>query len=179
MKGIFRLLALATILFSAQLFAHHAAEGIISDELWNEIDDNLEATSSPHLDLDFDDPGCLNNLYDCMETDLETVDDDLFMVTTVDVYFLTEEDQLDPDTAIETYFDDAYDNSLDAMNSIPSGTLNEDTASVFYVHVTNVDVDDDGLYDYAVIDLYEPIGNGRSQIDTATNAPASPPNMQK
>ena len=56
MKGILVLLALAAVLLSGQLYAHHAAEGIISDELWSQIDTMLEG--SPHLDLDFDDPGC-------------------------------------------------------------------------------------------------------------------------
>jgi hypothetical protein len=46
-------LALFFIVFVAPLWAHHAAEGIVSDEIWAMIDDNLVAVDSPHLDLDF------------------------------------------------------------------------------------------------------------------------------
>jgi hypothetical protein len=48
-------LALFFTVFVAPVWAHHAAEGIISYDVWNMIDENLEATESPHLDIDFED----------------------------------------------------------------------------------------------------------------------------
>ena len=168
MKRIMLVMTLLGVVFSANLWAHHAAEGIVSDEVWNQIDDNLEAASSPHLDIDFDDPGCLNNLYDCMGTDLETIDDSLYMVTTVEVYFLTPGDLAYSETIIDTYFEEAFVESVEEINQIPSGALSDDTARVFYVTVAYVDVDDDDDYEYAIIDLYEPIGSGQSQQAAAT-----------
>lgn len=47
------LMICSAVLFSGQVFSHHAAEGIVSDEIWQMIDDLLEAADSPHLDLDF------------------------------------------------------------------------------------------------------------------------------
>ena len=40
-------------LYSANSSAHHMAEGIVSDDIWQMVDDLLEAVDSPHLDLDF------------------------------------------------------------------------------------------------------------------------------
>lgn len=54
MKMIFApLVLLASVAFAGTVSAHHAAEGIISDDIWEMIDDLLEAADSPHLDLDF------------------------------------------------------------------------------------------------------------------------------
>ncbi len=52
------LMALAT-LFAAPAWSHHAAEGIVSDEIWDMIDGLLEDADSPHLDmvLDLDNMG--------------------------------------------------------------------------------------------------------------------------
>lgn len=46
-------LLLITIAVAGQSSAHHAAAGIVSDEIWQMIDDLLVAADSPHLDLDF------------------------------------------------------------------------------------------------------------------------------
>lgn len=54
MKKLFASLVLfAGISFATAVSAHHMAEGIISDDLWQMIDDMLEAADSPHLDIDF------------------------------------------------------------------------------------------------------------------------------
>lgn len=45
------LMALAT-LFAAPAWSHHAAEGIVSDEIWDMIDGLLEDADSPHLEMD-------------------------------------------------------------------------------------------------------------------------------
>ena len=44
---------LAFVAFSGAASAHHAAEGIVSDDIWEMIDDLLVSAGSPHLDLDF------------------------------------------------------------------------------------------------------------------------------
>lgn len=52
MKQMITASALLAMSVLAPLYAHHAAEGIISDELWADIDSLLDGT--PHLDLDLD-----------------------------------------------------------------------------------------------------------------------------
>ncbi|MEA3244015.1 MAG: hypothetical protein U9Q19_11355 [Pseudomonadota bacterium] len=47
------LLLLTAVAVAGQASAHHAAEGIVSDDIWQMIDDLLVAADSPHLDLDF------------------------------------------------------------------------------------------------------------------------------
>lgn len=54
MKRLINVAALAAVL-SSPAMAHHPAEDIISDDIWQRIDDMLEAADSPHLSLDFDD----------------------------------------------------------------------------------------------------------------------------
>ena len=48
-------LALFFTVFVAPVWAHHAAEGIISDDVWAMIDEQLTLADSPHLDIDFED----------------------------------------------------------------------------------------------------------------------------
>jgi hypothetical protein len=67
--------------FSVQASAHHAAEGIISDELWEMIDDRLEAADSPHLDLDFTMMG--NTIVTTVEVDTSMVNDVLATISSV------------------------------------------------------------------------------------------------
>ena len=55
MKRLISGAAMAFVL-SSPVLAHHPAEDIISDDIWQRIDDMLEAADSPHLSLDFDDP---------------------------------------------------------------------------------------------------------------------------
>lgn len=42
-------------LFMAPAWSHHPAEDIISDDVWQRIDDHLTEIDSPHLNIDFDD----------------------------------------------------------------------------------------------------------------------------
>ena len=54
MKNLFAALLVTTaFLFSTNSYSHHPAEGIVSDDIWQMVDDLLEAADSPHLDLDF------------------------------------------------------------------------------------------------------------------------------
>jgi hypothetical protein len=53
MKKYVVITGLAALLASAPLFSHHAAEGIIDDEVYAAIDDMV--TDTPHATLDFSD----------------------------------------------------------------------------------------------------------------------------
>jgi hypothetical protein len=54
MKNLLAVLLLTTAsLLSTQSWSHHAAEGIVSDDIWLMVDGLLEAVDSPHLELDF------------------------------------------------------------------------------------------------------------------------------
>jgi hypothetical protein len=54
MKNFLASLILMTSAITANTAsAHHMAEGIVSDDIWQMIDDLLVAADSPHLDLDF------------------------------------------------------------------------------------------------------------------------------
>lgn len=159
MKRSILFLTLLALLLPASVFAHHAAEGIVSDAIWAMIDDNLEG--SPHLDLDFDDPGCSADMYSCMGTDVQPIDGRLYLVTTVEVELLSQEARQDPATYIESSFEQAFVDAIEAIRQIPSGTLGDDTDRVFY-DPDYFDTDNDGSYEYAIVDLYEPIGSGHS-----------------
>lgn len=51
-KTIAALAALIPFFVAAPVSAHHMAEGIVSDDIYEMIDQNLETADSPHLDLD-------------------------------------------------------------------------------------------------------------------------------
>ena len=48
---------LFAVFFVLPAWAHHAAEGIVTDEIWQMVDDLLGDADSPHLNLVFDDMG--------------------------------------------------------------------------------------------------------------------------
>ena len=82
MKNLLAALLVATaFFFSANSYAHHMAEGIISDDLWQMIDDLLEAADSPHLDLDFE---LMDNaIITTMEVDTSMVNDIVAVIETL------------------------------------------------------------------------------------------------
>jgi hypothetical protein len=45
---------ISLLLMAAPLMAHHAAEGIVSDDIWQSIDENLTDSNSPHQDMELD-----------------------------------------------------------------------------------------------------------------------------
>lgn len=82
MKPVTAAVALiAGVLFNVQAQAHHAAEGIISDDLWQMIDDRLEDADSPHLDLDF--TMMDNAIITTIEVDTSLVDEMLTTISSV------------------------------------------------------------------------------------------------
>ena len=164
MKGMIKGIALLGLAIAAPLLAHHAAEGIVSDDIWLSIDDNLDG--SLHLELDFDDPGG-------MGMDASMAGGRAFLETTYNVNFLSEDAQLDPFYAIDTYFEEAFVSTMDEMNRIPSGTQDSERSTVYYEVVAYVDEDQDGYFEYAVVVLFEPIGQGNSQTDDPEPAPGA------
>lgn len=80
-KVLAALLVTSAFLFSTNAFSHHAAEGIVSDDIWQMIDDLLEAADSPHLDLDFTLMG--NTVITTMEVETSMVDDVIAAIETL------------------------------------------------------------------------------------------------
>ena len=99
------------------LWAHHAAEGIISDDIWNMIDDNLLEADSPHIYFDPANPGNL------MELDVDDETNRAVIVSTGIIEFT--DDVLMDDAAgfIETEFSPVFDTTMSDMNSIPTGMM--------------------------------------------------------
>ena len=135
-------------LLAGPVWSHHAAEGIISDDVWQMIDDNLEAVDSPHLNIDFDD------VMGSMRV-AEDDDGDMYLVSGITVYPEDVDDYL---AVIEATLEDA--------KTMPSGTTSSGTASTAFIETVERD---DGFVD---ILLYEPIGNGNSQT---VPVPTPPP----
>jgi len=126
-------------LLAAPAFAHHAAEGIVSDDIWQMIDDNLEAVYSPHLNIDFDDVmGSMSAVSDD--------DGDMYLVSGITVY-TDEVDEYMP-------FIEA---ALEEAKTFPSGTTSSGTASTAFIEVIDLGDGDSQIL------LFEPIGNGASQ----------------
>jgi hypothetical protein len=146
-------LMLLGMLFIAPAWSHHPAQGIVSDDIWQMVDDLLEEADSPHLTIDFDDvmdsmavaavPGggenCSGNT-DCGGR--------LLLVTSIVVPTIYADDYL-------IYVDFAVADT----NRVPSGQTRSDTALKLAVVVE--DLDDD----LTQISVYEPIGSGESQDD--------------
>ena len=148
-------LACFLVVLAAPAWAHHAAEGIVSDDVWQMIDENLLAVDSPHLNIDFD---------DVMTSMASTeIDGRVYLTTTITVM---EEDA-------ETYvylIEEAVDAALiEAVNDqmAPGGIIGTGNSRTLDVEIVPTD-DESGYVD---IILYEPLGQGASQ-EIAPSAPA-------
>lgn len=151
---------LGTVLVTP-LLAHHMAEGIISDDIWNRIDYNLVEANSPHIDFDPDNPGNL------MELDVDDETNRAVIVSTGIIEFTDDVLMADAADIIETEFSPVFDTTMSDMNSIPTGMMD-------YVVEAIVDQGGDGIADYAIITISEPIGQGNSQ-DLPPDDLSSPP----
>lgn len=140
------------IFFIAPAWSHHAAEGIVSDDIWQMIDGLLEDSESKHLSIDFDDVmdsmGVVSisggGEYCSGSTDCGGR---LLLVTSIVVPTEYADDYL-------VYVDFAV---ADNSNRAPSGKVS--SGRVPTLEVVTEDLED-GLTE---IILYEPIGSGRSQ----------------
>ena len=122
MKKLIAASALLAMSASLPVYAHHGASGIISDELWADIDNILSDT--PHNEV------------------LELRLDDTTMGRTSVVTTVNVDDE---------NVDDALSDIYSALGELSNG------ASTFLVEPVS---NGDGTTD---INIYEPIGSGRSQ----------------
>ena len=83
------------VIFATSASAHRATFGIISDDIWNMIDDNLTLVDSPHRSIDFDD------VTGSMRVMEDPDDGSMIMVTSITV---RDEDADDYMAVIEGFF---------------------------------------------------------------------------
>ena len=152
-------MTLLGVAFSAGLWAHHAAEGIVSDEIWDMIEKNLQDASSPHLE-NFE--LVTDNAMDGADTFQDPDTGDMYLLSVSTLYYDGVLTEAEWDAYVLEFIETVAYPSLDDVNQIPSGTLNEDTWTVVidYVLVDNP-VNPDGIIDWAEISVYEPIGTMR------------------
>ncbi len=144
------------LLAAAPVWSHHAAEGIVSDDIWQMIDGLLEDADSPHLNIDFDD------VMDSMSVaavpgggDNCTGDSDcsgrLLLVTSI---------------VVPTGYLDEYmiyiDFAVSDRNRVPSGKTSSETA--LSLETVIVDLEDG----WSEISLLEPIGTGQPLDDLSS-----------
>ncbi len=114
-------------------WSHHAAEGIVTDEIWLMVDDNLDGTGH---EIVFED------IWASMNVD-ETGDGQMALTSEVVV----------DDDAVDIYLVAIFD-AIEDISQIPSGTRNGGMPVVDVV---------DSAGPTSVITLWEPIGSGDSQ----------------
>jgi len=155
-------IALFALLFMASAWSHHPAESIISYDVWQTIDDNLQEVDSPHLNIDFDD------VMEGMRVSDESDRSSMFLVTSAEV--LVE----DVDEYV-LYLELAIDQVLADMGEagdIPSGLSSNGNANTLSYEVIDLE---DG---YAEIVLYEAIGAVKSQLPSTPAVPSNPRKKQ-
>jgi len=130
---------LLCVLLTSSSWSHHAAEGIVSDEIWNMVDTLLEG--SPHLDMDIDLPA----VWDSMDVTM-----DLGYLTLVSSA-LVDTDRLDEYMAF-------VNSVVVATSGFVKGHTNSGTADTLLVDTLGMG---DGT---TLIIIYEPIGSGNSQV---------------
>jgi len=155
-----------TVFFVAPVWSHHPAEGIVSDEIWQMVDDQLTVADSPHLSIDFDD------VMDSMDNVVDA-DGRNMAVTTITV-FITDDDE--DGVTLEDYtreigevVDAIEDAIAETSSRVPSasGSTESRTAPIPSYEVLPIDPDDlGGEIVMTEIILYEPAGSGVSQDGT-------------
>lgn len=146
-------IALVGALICAPVWAHHAAEGIISDDVWARIDAQLVAIDSPHLNIDF------NDVMGTMSS--TTIDGRVFLQTTITVEVDEAAEYVD---LIEQAVDEAMAMSVDD-GMAPGGVVGSGNSNTFEIEIIERD---DGYVD---ILLLEPLGQGNAQEDPGTPPP--------
>jgi len=128
---------------TAPAWSHHMAEGVISDELWEQINLNLIAADAGHLTVPL--PDWLDSLGSMDNPDSGRAE----LVSYIEV---AEED-------VATYEAALLDAMADMENRVPSGNTSSGTASILDYDIIEPEVEGD-LW---VIVIYEPVGGGQSQ----------------
>ena len=131
------------MIMSASLWAHHMAEGIISDELWNSIDESLEGT--PH-----DEILSLSGPDMDVQTDADT--GTIFLESVVRVDFEELVRAVDYESLVQEVIDLYVLPAVDAMNRIPSVTVIStpeqiDSRMLFITY----ELVDDGVFEIATV----------------------------
>lgn len=142
--------ALLGALFMAPAWSHHPAEDIISDDLWQRIDDHLAEIDSPHLLIDFDDVMSSMRVrqdpnYGCQ-----------LLVSSITVH---EEDADDYAAYMEIAFGELLQERGKSDQVPPAGSNNQACNAPGYEVIEL----EDGLVE---ILFYEPIGAVKGQSDT-------------
>ena len=133
--------ALFGVILTATAWAHHMAEGIISDEVWDRVNDILGDT--PHLEID------LGSVMGSMRIDEVPEGGSMLLVSSITV---DAEDFLDYWTEVNIALDEIH-----VINGAPTGQHNNSympgLIDVDDCYVSTTDVDD------CEIMLIEPIGS--------------------
>jgi len=137
-------IALFALLFLAPVWSHHPAEGIISDDVWQMIDENLQDADSPHLNIDFD------NVVGSMRVSEDSDRGSVFLITSAIVPI---EDLDEYVVVIEEVLA-----GMDEVGQAPSGLSNNGNANTLSYDIVDLE---DGFIE---ILLYEPIGAVKSQL---------------
>ena len=139
---------LLSVLLVAPAWSHHPAEGIVSDDIWTMINEQLISVGSPHLTIDFDD------VMDSMGVGPDP-DGNITLQTSIVV------DSQD----VPTYMD-AINVVFEQVNRVPSGKTSSGTAAV--LSVTQTDLLSANTLEpvMTLITVFEPVGMGNSQDGT-------------
>jgi hypothetical protein len=140
--------ALLSVLLVAPAWSHHPAEGIVSDEIWNSINDRLVLMDSPHLTIDFED------IMDSMGVGLDDAGN-VTLQTSIVV------DPLDVPTYME-----AINFVFEEVSRVPAGNTQSGTAAVLSVTQTELLSANTLETVMTVITIFEPVGMGNSQDGT-------------
>lgn len=122
-----------TLVVGMPAWCHHAAEGIVTDEIWLMVDENLEGSGH---DIVFED------IWASMDVD-DSGNGQISLTSEVEVW----------DVAVDLYLDAIYD-AINDISRIPSGTR---SSGMPVVEVVDIDGPT------SVITLWEPLGSGDSQ----------------
>ena len=139
------------IMFTAPAWSHHPAQGIVSDDIWQMVNDNLVAVGSPHLTID------LGDIMDSMGTvSVPSSGNDCSGSADCGGRVLLLTSIIVEPTDFETYMDAIEDVTI---NRLPAGNTTSETALTLDV-LTEVLIDG-----RIMISIYEPVGSGESQDD--------------
>jgi hypothetical protein len=140
-------MTLVGVMLTTPAWAHHAAEGIISDEMWEDINDRLVAAESPHLVI-------FEDIMGSMRIDEADEGGSMFLVSSITV------DEADCDYYVGVIQGVLDDVELDWTHD-PNGDTNGAYSNTF-MPVLYEDENGDSCIcedDECTIALWEPIGS--------------------
>lgn len=186
MKRIFITFALLGLVFSTNLWAHHAAEGIISDEVWDQVDENISDQHNEMLDVlgttmeVVTDPATSASPMSTMESQ-ENGGNNVFLMTARTYEFTESVPESEYVTTIEEVIDQYVVPEAELLGRFPSLDIVDAKGDIdsrlLYVTYELVDLDEpkDGSIDGAIIYTYEPIGKGSEGSQVPPDDSDEPP----